>query len=223
MVRLGNRTYNLFSSYSVSTIDKGAGGPQVIGAGWDFWGGSMQLAVQPRNPPANDRLVVVYNAGPGASGVPERIYTKYSDTLGASWNIPFNASSWPNGTQLSTAPTGVWHGFPAIAANATSVKLWWMDNRATPGGNYTCNSSSQPAQCGVWNVTMRSSTDGATGWTAETTFSRPTPYRPYQSAAGFNHPYGDYGWMVTDGARYYAVWGEGESKAGTGDVYFLKF
>jgi hypothetical protein len=215
---------NLFSSYSVSAIDRGAGGPQVAGAGWDYWGGSGQIAVQPRTAPTNDRLIVAYNAGPGASGVPERIYTKYSDDHGATWNIPFNASSWPNGSQLSTAANGVWHGFPSIAATANSVKVWWMDNRATPGGNYTCTSSSTAASCGVWNVYTRGSTDGSGGWSAESAFVQPTPYRSYQSAAGFNHPYGDYGWTVTDAAgNYYAVWGEGESKYGTGDVYFTKF
>src|SRR5258706_2919204 len=78
---------NLFASYTVTTIDKSAGGPQVAGAGWDYWGGSIQIAAQPKTPPANDRIIVIYNAGSGSAGVPERIYSKYSDTLGASWNI----------------------------------------------------------------------------------------------------------------------------------------
>jgi hypothetical protein len=50
-----------------------------------------------------------------------------------------------------------------------------------------------------------------------------TPYRNYQSAAGFYHPYGDYSETVTDGSAFYGIWAEGESKAGTGDVYFAKF
>src|SRR5207342_625230 len=53
---------NLFSTYSVSTLDRSAGGPQVAGAGWDYWGGSIQIAVQPKTPPANDRVIVIYNA-----------------------------------------------------------------------------------------------------------------------------------------------------------------
>ena len=117
------------------------------------------------------------------------IYTKYSDTAGASWNIPFNSSSWPNGTQLSLAPPGTWHGFPSISGNSTVVKVIWMDNRASPGGNYTCTSSSTTGKCGVWNVYMRSSADGATNWGAETRMAVPTPYRDYQSSAGFEHPY----------------------------------
>jgi hypothetical protein len=217
------RSNNLFTTYSVTSIDKGAGGPQVAGAGWDYWGGSIQIAIQPKLPPANDRVIVIYNAGPGASGSPERIYTKYSDNLGASWNIPFNANTWPNGAQLSLAPAGVWHGFPAIAASSATVKAIWMDNRASPGGNYTCLSSSSTGQCGLWNVYARTSTDGGVSWSAEDSMTQATPYRSYQSAAGFYHPYGDYTGMVTDGTAFYGVWGEGESKAGTGDIFFAKF
>jgi len=214
---------NLFSTYAVSTIDRSAGGPQVSGAGWDYWGGSIQIATQPKTPPANDRIIVIYNAGAGAAGTPERIYTKYSDTLGATWNIPFDASSWPNGSQLSLAPAGVWHGFPSVAANASNVKVIWMDNRASPGGNYTCLSSNTTGQCGLWNVYSRSSANGATNWSGESTTTQPTPYKNYQTAAGFDHPYGDYTEMVSAGSLFYAIWAEGESKWGTGDVYFAKF
>lgn len=218
------RSNNLFSTYSVSTIDEGQGEPVVTGAGWDYWGGSIQVTVQPHAPPANDRVIVIYNAGAGSSGAPERIYTKYSDTLGASWNIPFNSSSWPNGTQLSLAPAGVWHGFPSISGTASLVKVIWMDNRNSPGGNFTCKSSSATGQCGVWNVYERSSADGATNWSAESIMTQATPFRDYQTAAGFDHPYGDYTESVTDGAgNFYGIWAEGESKAGTGDVYYAKF
>jgi hypothetical protein len=219
------RSSNLFASYTVSTVDEGQGEPIVTNAGWDYWGGSIQLAIQPRTPPANDRVLVIYNAGPGASsGSPERIYTKYSDTLAASWNIPYNPSSWPNGAELSTAAAGVWHGFPSIAATATAVKVIWMDNRATPGGSYTCQNSGVTGQCGVWNVYTRTSADGASGWSAEARMAVPTPYLDYQTAAGFDHPYGDYTETTTDGAgNVLSVWAEGESKFGNGNVYFAKF
>jgi hypothetical protein len=218
------RSNDLFASYSVTTVDEGQGEPVVAGAGWDYWGGSIQITVQPRTPPANDRLVVAYNAGAGSAGAPERIYTKYSDTLGATWNIPFNSSSWPNGTQLSLAPAGVWHGFPSLAATAAVVKVIWMDNRATPGGNFTCLNSGVTGMCGAWNVYTRSSADGATGWSAETRMSVPTPYRDYQSVTGFDHPYGDYTETCTDGSgNFYSIWAEGESLVGSGDVYAAKY
>jgi hypothetical protein len=218
------RSSDLFNTYSVFTVDKGQGGPQVPSAGWDYWGGSIQIGVQPKTAPANDRLIVIYNAGAVSSGAPERIYTKYSDTLGASWNIPFQSTNWPNGAQVSSAPTGVWHGFPAIAATSSTVKVIWMDNRATPGGNYTCVSSGTMGQCGTWNVYSRSSTDGTATWSAETAIGQATPYRDYQSAAGFAHPYGDYTEMTIDGlGGFFAIWGEGESKLGNGDIYYSKF
>jgi len=222
------RSNNLFSTYTVTTVDEGAGEPVVSGAGWDYWGGSIQMGILPKTPPANDRVIVVYNAGPGANGVPERIYSKYSDTLGASWNIPYNSSSWPNGTQVSSAPQGVWHGFPSVSAASTgtsgTVRVIWMDNRATPGGNYTCTSSSAMGKCGVWNVYLSTSTDGAMTWSAATPMTVPTPLRDYQSSAGFDHPYGDYTETVSDGAgNFYGIWAEGESYVGSGDVYYSKF
>jgi hypothetical protein len=63
-----------------------------------------------------------------------------------------NSSNWPNGSRLSLAPSGVWHGFPSIAGSSAVVKVIWMDNRATPGGNYTCTSSStmKAAACGTF-------------------------------------------------------------------------
>jgi hypothetical protein len=184
----------------------------------------VQIGVQPKTAPANDRLIAIYNAGAGSNGAPERIYTKYSDTLGASWNIPFNSASWPNGSQLSLAPSGVWHGFPSIAGSSSAVKAVWMDNRATPGGNYTCTSSSTTGHCGVWNVYERSSAEGATNWSTEQVMTQATPYRDYQTSAGFDHPYGDYTETVTDGAgNFYSIWAEGESYLGSGDVYYAKF
>ena len=216
------RSSDLFATYSVSIVDEGQGEPVVPNAGWDYWGGSIQLTVQPRTP--NDRVIVAYNAGAGMAGSAERIYTKYSDTLAASWNIPFNSSNWPNGSQLSLAPAGVWHGFPSLAATAGVVKVIWMDNRATPGGNYTCFDSGVTGDCGVWNVYMRSSADGATNWSAESRMSVPTPFRDYQTAVGFDHPYGDYSETTTDGSgNFYSIWGEGESYLGSGDVYYAKY
>jgi hypothetical protein len=216
------RSNDLFATYSVTTVDEGQGEPIVTSAGWDYWGGNIALGIQPKAS-GNDRVVVVYTAGAVAGG-PERVYTKYSDTLGSTWNIPFNSSSWPNGSQLSLAPAGVWHDFPGIVGTTAAVKVIWMDNRASPGGNYTCQNSGVTGQCGIWNVYTRSSADGATNWSAEARMGQATPYRDYQSAAGFYHPYGDYSWLSTDGAgNFYAIWAEGQSYLGNGDVYYSKF
>ena len=54
--------------------------------------------------------------------------------------------------------------------------------------------------------------------------SVPAPFRDYQTAAGFDHPYGDYSETTTDGnGDFYSIWAEGESKAGSGDVYYAKY
>jgi hypothetical protein len=52
----------------------------------------------------------------------------------------------------------------------------------------------------------------------------PTPLRDYQTAAGFDHPYGDYTETVNDGVgNFYGIWAEGQSYLGSGDVYYSKF
>lgn len=99
-----------------------------------------------------------------------------------------------------------------------------MDNRASVGGNYTCKSSSSTGQCGTWNVYMRSSADGASNWSTESSMIQAQPYKDYSSTAGFFHPYGDYTETVTDGlGNFFSVWAEGESKFGSGDVYWAKY
>jgi hypothetical protein len=61
-------------------------------------------------------------------------------------------------------------------------------------------------------------------WSGTNNTGVPTPYMDYQTAAGFDHPYGDYGVMAVDGAgSVYATWGEGESYTGSGNVYYSKF
>jgi len=58
----------------------------------------------------------------------------------------------------------------------------------------------------------------------ETRMAVPIPYRDYQTAAGFDHPYGDYTETVSDGlGNFYGIWAEGESYLGSGDVLYSKF
>jgi hypothetical protein len=212
---------NQFQKWSSFMIDRSAAAPFKTGAGWDYWGASIQLGVIPRSGSSTDRLVVLYNAGAVAGGA-ERIYTKYSDTNGSTWNIPYNPNSYPNGTDLSAAPQGAWHGFPSLAGTATEIKVLWQDNRV----QFPCSSSTTPGQCGLWNTYVRASTDGIT-FDAETRMQGPTTHS-YQVSSpapgGFYHPYGDYTWMSTDGVgNWVAVWGEGQSYNGPGTIYFAKF
>jgi hypothetical protein len=210
---------NQFQTSTSTMIDRSFGEPQVTGAGWDYWGASIQMAIIPRAGMGTDRIVVAYNAGTAAGGA-ERIYTKYSDTNGATWNVAYDPSNFPNGMNLSLAPVGAWHGFPSLAATSAGVKVMWQDNRV----RFPCTSSSTPGACGLFNNYLRGSADGATNWSAESKMQLLTNHS-YQvttpAPGGFFHPYGDYTWMCTDGlGNFQAIWGEGTSYVGPGTIYF---
>jgi hypothetical protein len=130
----------------------------------------------------------------------QRIYTAHSDDMG---------QTWAGLQELSSAPQGTFHGFTTATADGTGVRVTWMDNRANP----VCTSSSA---CGTWDVWTRASADGAASWSAE---------RMIDAAGGFPFPYGDYEWLATDGAGggTLAVWGEGASYAGPGNIWFDRF
>jgi hypothetical protein len=197
------------AGWTVSVVDTSQAQPQVTGAGWDFFGSQMSIAVIPRPGLASDRLVAVYNKGLVAGGA-ERIYTQYSDDAGATWH----------GLQeLSSAPAGAFHGFAAAAADASGVRVLWMDNGAHP----VCTSGGKAGGCGTWNVWYRTSRDGTSAWTAESRVDTEAPTHSFQSAAGFDFPYGDYPSLVLDAAgNAYAAWGEGPDYAGPGNVYFAR-
>jgi hypothetical protein len=214
-----SRSSDNYTTFTTSLIDRSKAASSTTGAGWDYWGASVQIGVIAKSS-GNDRIVVVYNAG-AVDSAAERIFTKYSDTLGASWNIPYSATTYPNGTEISAAPQGAWHGFPSIAGTSAGVKVLWQDNRVSPG----CTSSTTPGACGLWNNYTRTSADGVT-WTAEVKTQLLTTHT-YQVATpapgGFYHPYGDYTWMATDGTSTWAVLGEGTSYVGPGTIYVTKF
>lgn len=199
------------TTWQTSTIAVSATAPTPSGVGWDFFGAQAAFAIIPRPGLATDRLVAVYNRGL-VGGAPERTYTEYSDDGGATWVAE---------QSLSTAPAGVMHAFPAALADRNGVRAFWMDNGAS--SDPSCPTAST---CGTWNVWYRTSLDGVV-WTPKLRIDGPafTALQPhaYQSAAGFNFPYGDYGWLALDGlGNTYAVWGEGPSWAGPGSVWFTR-
>jgi hypothetical protein len=214
-----SRSSNNYQTFTTSMVDRSKAASSTTGAGWDYWGASIQVGVIPKAT-GNDRVVVIYNAGSVASGA-QRVYTKYSDDLGVTWNIAYSDTIYPNGTSLSLAPQGAWHGFPSIVGTTAGVKVLWQDNRVSPG----CTSSTTPGACGLWNNYTRTSTDGAT-WTGEVKTTLPTTHS-YQvttpAPGGFYHPYGDYTWMATDGTHTWVVLGEGASYNGPGTIYVATF
>jgi hypothetical protein len=198
------------ATWATRQIDRSAAAPVIQDADRDFFSASVALGVIPRAQQATDRLVAVYNKNL-TDGAPERIYTAYSDD---------NGETWKGVQELSSAPAGAWHGFPAIASDARGARAIWMDNRARP----ICNAAST---CGTWRVYARMSADGTTAWSDEIRIDGPNFVtangitHPYQSADGFSFPYGDYSWAALNRfGTVHVVWGEGESYNGSGSIWF---
>ena len=106
---------------------------------------------------------------------------------------------------ISDAPVGVEHSFPALAVGTSpgDVRLGWMDKRT-----------------GKWNVFYRSSADGGHHLSPTVRISSFVPGYSYLSAAGFNLPYGDYFSMaVDDNNNTQMAFGEGPNYQGPGNIW----
>jgi hypothetical protein len=72
-----------------------------------------------------------------------------------------------------------------------------------------------------WNTYYRTSTNGGNSWSPETQLSAFMSGYSYVLPEGFLEPYGDYMELDVDGAgRTHAIWGEGPSYAGPGNVWY---
>ncbi len=127
---------------------------------------------------------------------PERVWFARSTDHGATYS--------PR-RDVSLAAQGVEHSFPAVAVGSAAgdVRITWMDTRT-----------------GAWNVYYRASADGGATWSNEAQVSAFVPGYPYLTSAGFASPYGDYMSLAVDAlGRTQAVWGEGPSYAGPGNIW----
>ena len=173
--------------------------------GWNFWGPQMTLAVD-----GFDRVYVLYNASSVQYGV-GRVYLRRSNDGGSTWSAP---------TDVSLAPAGSNNAFPALVARGDGdVRIAWMDDRNghDAGGN-------DPAA--RWNTWYRTSTDGGSTWSPETQLSQYVAgygYAFVSPAGGYLQPYGDYCQLAVDSSgRTQALWGEGYSYAGPGNVWYAR-
>jgi hypothetical protein len=173
--------------------------------GWDYWGSQMALGVD-----AKDRVYVLWNAAHSSSGK-QRLYFARSTDGAATWSQP---------ADVSLAPTGSNNLFPALATRGDGdVRIAWMDDRNgfDPGGD-------DPS--GRWNVYYRSSANGGGSWSAEAKLSQFVPGYAYKYATpkdGFAEPYGDYFELDIDSAGLtQAIWGEGPSYVGPGNVWYAR-
>jgi len=158
---------------------------------WGYLGAQITLASD-----AAGTLYALWNSGVGDRS-PERIYFASSTT---------NGDTWSPKAEVSHAPPGVEHAFPAlVAGSAGDVRIAWMDTRKRP----------------FWNTYYRSSSNGGATWSAESRISSYVPGYRYIRSKGFYFPFGDYFEMDIDNqARTQAVWGEGLNFRSPGSIWY---
>lgn len=141
-------------------------------------------------------LYALWNAGKGYEA-PQRIYFASSTTAGETWSAPVD---------VSLAPKGVEHAFPAlVAGEAGDVRIAWMDMR----------------HASLWNTFYRSSTNGGATWSAESRLSSYVPGYRYIQSKGYSFPFGDYFEMDIDNqGRTQVVWGEGLNFRSPGSIWY---
>ncbi len=176
-----------------STLVDVSGAPPDCSAyscGWAFLGPGTALTSD-----ATGKLYLLWNAGTVEFG-PERIYFSSSR----------DGVNWAPKVDISSAPRGVDHAFPAIVAGAAGdVRIAWMDQRNNPH----------------WNVYYQTSVDGGTTWSTETTLSTYVSGYSYIFSDGFRFPFGDYFDLTIDYLDHtQACWGEGYNWLTPGSVWY---
>lgn len=169
-----------------------AAAPICNPCGFDYLSSQMALRIG-----SDDTIYVLWNSNiDGIANTPERIFFARSTDHGKTYSLPVD---------VSDAPAGIEHCFPAIATGAApgDVRIGWMDTRT-----------------GSWNVFFRKSTDGGITFSKAVRISSYVPGYSYLTPTGFGLPYGDYFSMVVDEHNHtQAVFGEGPSYNGPGNQW----
>lgn len=126
----------------------------------------------------------------------QRVYLTLSTDGGDTW-----------GKAIPVSPERANALFPAATSGGPGdFRVWWMDTRS-----------------GRWNVWYTGTTDGGATWSHPVRLSNAVSGAPYKSRRGFEEAYGDYGEIdVTNTGQTIAIWGEGSSYAGPGNVWFTR-
>ena len=175
-----------------TVIDTSGATPPCANCGFAYLSAQMALRIG-----SDDTIYLLWNSTVDLTNfVPERIYFSRSTDHGQSYS--------PR-ADISSAPSGVEHCFPAIAVGSVpgDVRIGWMDQRT-----------------GAWNVFYRNSLDGGRHFSPTVRISSFVPGYPYIIPAGFDSPYGDYFSMAVD--KYnntQMAFGEGPSYQGPGNIW----
>jgi len=155
---------------------------------------------------ASDDAGIIYALWNGGSviGGPERIYFSSSTNQGESWSAKVDVSS---------APFGVEHCFPAvIAGTAGDVRIAWMDAREVDTQNHL-----------LWNTFYRASTNGGATWSPESQLSGPVRGYDYILSNGFLFPFGNLFSIGIDNlGTTHVVWGEGRNYETPGSIWYVR-
>jgi BNR repeat-like domain len=155
---------------------------------------------------ASDEAGVVYAAWNSGSvvGGAQRIYFSSSTNEGQSWSAKLD---------ISNAPVGAEHCFPAIAGSAAGdVRIAWMDTRKVDRENHP-----------VWNTFYRASTNGGATWSAESQLSGPVRGYDYILPTGFLFPFGNLFSLAIDNTGVaQVVWGEGRNYRSPGSIWYVR-
>jgi hypothetical protein len=165
--------------------------------GWAFLGAQMVMTSD-----SAGNIYLLWNAGTTAKG-PERIYFAKSVDGGNTYTAKMD---------VSLAPAGAHHAFPAIAATGNGdVRISWMDARAVNGG------------MDRWNVYFRASTNGGSSWSVETDLSTYVTGYDYIFSEGFRFPFGDYYEMdIDEQGTNHLIFGEALNYDSPGSIWYVK-
>jgi len=187
------------ASWTTKTIDVSASPPDCseLLCGWAFLGAQLVMTSD-----SAGNIYLLWNAGSTPRG-PERIYFAKSSDGG---------SNYSKKVDVSLAPTGTHHAFPAIAATGNGdVRISWMDARAANGG------------IDKWNVYYRSSRNGGSTWTNEVDLSTYVEGFSYIFPDGFRFPFGDYYEVdIDEQGTAHIVFGEALNYDSPGSIWYVK-
>jgi hypothetical protein len=192
-------------TWTTSIVDVSARPPLCGCGGWDYWGAQMAIGVDDTG-----AVYVLWNAT-DTTGAPTRMFFARSTN---------GAATWTGVQEVSLAPAGSNNVFPALVSGGNGdVRVAWTDDR----NGFDAGGNDPDAR---WNTYYRRSNDGGATWSPEaqlSAFVAGYDYKFDTPADGYLQPYGDYFELdVNATGGTVAIWGEGHSYFGPGNVWYAR-